>query len=97
MLHDVQTADFFFFGYAQTDGVLDDKEYNGHGDSDPSDDANHAEQLYEEEVCAVTIEQTLIFCEQAGQQGAQSTVYAVYADSANRIVNLENFFYKFNA
>ena len=39
----VEAHDLLGLGYTQADGVLDNVEYDGHGDSDPCNDCDNAE------------------------------------------------------
>ena len=103
MLRLIQTHDLLSLAYAQADGVLDDIEYDGHGDRNPSDDCDYAENLNAEEVEAAAVEyaerlnlSAIIVSEQAGKDGAQCAVDAVHADSADRIIDLELLIDKFD-
>ena len=96
MLRLVEAHDLLSLGNTKADGVLDDVEYDGHGDRNPCNDCGNAENLNAEEVEAAAVEyaerldlSAIIVCEQAGKDGAQSAVDAVYADSADRVVYLE--------
>ena len=79
MLRLIQTHDLLSLAYAQADGVLDNIEYDGHGDRNPSDDCDYAENLNAEEVEAAAVEYTeglnlgaIIVSEQAGKDGASA-------------------------
>ena len=45
MLFDVEPGELLRFGYAQADRVLDDLEYDRHGNGHPRDDAYDAKSL----------------------------------------------------
>ena len=103
MLRLIQTHDLLSLAYAQADGVLDNIEYDGHGDCNPCNDCDYAENLNAEEVEAAAVEyaerlnlSAIIVSEQAGKNRAQCTVDAVHADSADRIINLELLIDKFD-
>ena len=81
MLRLIQTHDLLSLAYTQADGVLDNIEYDGHGDRNPSDDCDYAENLNAEEVEAAAVEyaerlnlSAIIVSEQAGKDGAQCAV-----------------------
>lgn len=78
MLRLVETHDLLSLGYTQADGVLDNVEYDGHGDSDPCNDCDNAEELDAEEVEAAAVEHAerlglgaVVVSEEAGEDGAE--------------------------
>lgn len=104
MLRLVKAHDLLSLGNTKADGVLDDVEYDGHGDSDPRDNRSNAEDLDAEEVEAAAVEYAerlglgaVVVCEQAGKDGAQSAVEQCTPTAPTRIVYLELLVYELDA
>ena len=74
----IQTHDLLSLAYAQADGVLDDVEYDGHGDRNPCNDCDNAEDLEwrEREMRKLLISQDLniVSCSFREEQGFLSSL-----------------------